>query len=160
MRKWLIKKLLRGMKPTPMVKYAETELVLAGLFDKDSDYGGDLAAGVLDLVRLLAAQRHSEMSVELTLSLFAKLAHRTPLTPLTGHASEWKQVGPDDKVLMNTRCPRVFCQELNGAMHAWDSQGMRAVHPDGAVQDYAVQVQFPYSPKTEVVTIDRGGEKL
>jgi len=159
MRNWLIKKLLRGMKPTSMVKYAETELVLAGLFDKDSDYGGDLAADILDLVRLLATQRHSGMSADVSLSIFVKLAHRTPLTPLTGHASEWKAVGPDNKVLMNVRCPRVFCQELNGAMQAWDSQGVQSVHPDGSVQNYNTLIQFPYSPKTEVVPIDRGGEQ-
>ena len=39
-----------------LVDYAERELKLAGLFDKDADYGGMLGHAVLKMVKLFAEE--------------------------------------------------------------------------------------------------------
>lgn len=76
-----------------LVPHARRELELAHLFDPDADYGGLVAGGVLDLVRLFASQGHSGGSAMLTLELFDRLARFDVLTPLTGHPAEWMEVG-------------------------------------------------------------------
>ena len=42
-----------------LAKHAEYELRKAGLFDKDSDYGGMLGKAVMDIVKVFAKQGHS-----------------------------------------------------------------------------------------------------
>lgn len=57
-----------------LVNHATEQLKKAGLFDKDSDYVGELGEGVLELITLFASQGHSGMSAELTIQLFERLA--------------------------------------------------------------------------------------
>lgn len=57
-----------------LVDHAEKELQRVGLFDKDSDYAGELGRGVLELITVFAGQGHSGMSAEMTVELFSKLA--------------------------------------------------------------------------------------
>lgn len=59
---------------------AKRNLELAGLFDKDSDYGGMLGNAVLKLVETHFAEGHSGFSHELTLSIFNKVVRNHALT--------------------------------------------------------------------------------
>lgn len=89
-----------------LVDHASKELELAGLFDKDSDYGGMLGDSVLELVQLFAAQRHSGFSAMSTLQLFEKLTKFENLSPITSNPKEWMKVGPD--IWQSNRNPAIF----------------------------------------------------
>ena len=73
-----------------LVKHAEYELKLAGLFDKDSDYEGMLGKAVLELVKVFAKQGHSGFSAHTTLELFELVASYKPLTPIGTTKDEWE----------------------------------------------------------------------
>lgn len=75
-----------------LVEHAERELRLAGLFDKDSDYGGMIGEAVLGLVRTFAEQGHSGMSASYTLFLFNKVGNYKPLTKIGTTKEEWMNV--------------------------------------------------------------------
>lgn len=92
-----------------LVQHAETELRLAGLFDKDSDYDGALGPAVMELVEKFAAQGHSGFSAGLTLDLFNRVASFKPLTPITSNPDEWMECGPS--VWQNRRKPTTFSKD-------------------------------------------------
>ena len=75
-----------------LVKHAENELKLAGLFDKDSDYEGMLGDAVLELVKVFAKQGHSGFSANMTLQLFNEVANFKNLTPIGKDKDEWMDV--------------------------------------------------------------------
>lgn len=75
-----------------LVKHAEHELKLAGLFDKDSDYDGMLGDAVLELVKVFAKQGHSGFSAHQTLKIFNIVADFKPLTPIGKSKDEWNDV--------------------------------------------------------------------
>ena len=75
-----------------IVAKAELELKRAGLFDKDSDYGGATAHAVLDLLKVFVSQGHSGASAYITLGIFNKLAKQQTLTPITDDPIEWNDV--------------------------------------------------------------------
>lgn len=130
-----------------LVEFARSELEIAGLFDKDGDYGGMLGAAVLKMVEQFADEGHSGMSAGMAIALFKKVASFEPLTPLTGSDDEWNEVGPG--VFQNRRCSRVFKE--NG--QAYDIDGIVWRDPDGMTftnRDSRVPVTFPYTPKTEI----------
>ena len=136
-----------------LVDHARTELEIAGLFRKDSLYGGDLGKAVLQLIRVFAKQGHSGQSAEVVTALFEKVARYEPLTPLTGEDAEWNEVEPG--VFQNRRCSRIFRE--NGA--AYDIQGKVFRDPDGSSYtcfESRVPVVFPYVPKTEHVKAQVG----
>lgn len=56
-----------------LIKHANEQLQKVGLFDKDSDYDGELGKAVLELITVFANQGHSGYSAELTIQLFSKL---------------------------------------------------------------------------------------
>lgn len=78
-----------------LVTYARDELQRAGLFDSDSDYGGMLGEGALELVKLFSTQGHSGMSAAIMVSLVEKLMRYEPLTPLTYEEEEWTHVADE-----------------------------------------------------------------
>ena len=73
-------------------EHAKRELELAGLFDKDSDYGGALGKVVLDLIKVFSKQEHSGGSASATLFFFGKLARFENLQPITSNKEEWNEV--------------------------------------------------------------------
>ena len=131
-----------------LLDYARRELKFAGLFEKDSDYGGALGKDVLKLVKVFAQQGHSGMSASMVLAAFCKVASYLPLAPLTGEDSEWNEVSRG--IFQNRRCSRVFKE--NG--EAYDIEGRVFRDPDGTRwtnRQSCVPVTFPYNPQTEVV---------
>lgn len=72
-----------------LTDHANRELRLAGLFDDDSDYDGDLGRSTMELMDVFSKQGHSGMSAHMVVDLFTKLAMFKNLTPLTSDSSEW-----------------------------------------------------------------------
>jgi hypothetical protein len=138
---------------SPLVTHAKDELTRAGLFDKDSDYGGMLGKAALGLVKTFAAQGHSGMSAALVTELATRLFQYEPLTPLTGADDEWVDVSDvsGDPWWQNKRCHRVF-KGADGK--AYDVEGRIFRDPDGSTWvngDSRVPVEFPYMPTQEYV---------
>ncbi len=153
---------LKRLKPrrkkseSSLVKYAMHELRAVGLLDGDSDYGGMLAAAVIDLLRVFSAQGHSGFSAGRTVQLFERLAMFKPLSPLTGADDEWNEVG--DGVYQNKRCSHVF---KRGGV-AYDARGKIFQRPDGVAyvsRASQVPVTFPYMPKSEIVPVQNGASE-
>jgi hypothetical protein len=109
--------------------FAKYELTRAGLFDKDSDYGGAIGDAVMSLMKSFSEAGHSGFSAAMTISIFNKVAKFQPLTPLIGDDDEWFECG--DGIFQNKRCPHVFKQ--NGEAYDIES-GSR------------VGITFPYTP--------------
>ena len=103
-----------------LVKHAETELKLAGLFDEDSDYGGALGEATLELVKLFAKQGHSGMSASMVRNLFHKLADYQPLRPLTLEHDEFHN-SHGDNTWQNKRKSSVFKNGANGKPYLIDA---------------------------------------
>lgn len=72
----------KSSEPCAMYNYAEKELRLAGLFDEDSDCGGELGKAVLEMVEKFSQQGHSGFSAVETIDMANKLCRFEPLTPL------------------------------------------------------------------------------
>ncbi len=96
-----------------LVKHAEIELKIAGLFDKDSDYDGALGNATLDLIKVFAKQGHSGMSASMVRNLFHKLANYKPLTPLTLKDDEWGECSTNNSY-QNLRNSAVFKEGKEG----------------------------------------------
>jgi hypothetical protein len=163
-----------------LVNFARKELELAGYFDKDAMYGGMLGDAVIKMIEQFADEGHSGMSANITISLFQRLAHFEPLTPLTGENDEWNDISDDSftafaitepdeetndiisainsskpckKLWQNKRCSHVFKDEDG----AYDSEGRIFREPSGACftsKDSRVPVTFPYTPKREYIDVN------
>lgn len=134
-------------KPSNLETYAEEELRRGGYFDKDGAYGGMLGHAVMKMVREFAQEGHSGMSAGITLAVFKKVAAFQPLTPLTGGADEWNEVG--EGVFQNRRCSHVFMEDGQ----AYDSQGIIFKDADGmryTNRNSRVPVTFPYTPASAI----------
>lgn len=136
-----------------LVEFARSELKAAGLFDKDSDYGGMLAEAVMKLIEVHSAEGHSGFSNGMAVNLFERLARFEPITPLTGADDEWVEVGTD--VWQNRRCSHVF-KNTEGA---YDIDGRIFRRPNGVSftsSESRVPVTFPYTPTREYVDVPAG----
>jgi hypothetical protein len=94
-----------------LVKHAEREMKLAGLYDKDSDYGGMIAEAVMRLVKIHASEGHSGCSHSLALEVFNRVANFKTLTPITSDPADWMHVGDDPDgtpVYQSNRSPGFF----------------------------------------------------
>ena len=138
-----------------LVAFAKDELSRAGLFDKDSDYGGMMGDAVMKMVEVFAGEGHSGFSSGMAISIFEKVARYEPLTPLTGEDDEWMDIaeyGDGSACWQNKRCSHVF-KDKDGA---YDIEGKIFREPNGSCfTSYAsrVPVTFPYSPTREYVDV-------
>ena len=80
-----------------MLEKAKLELQLAGWFDEDSDYEGEVGHAVMELMEVFTKQGHSGYSAPLVAGLFKKLVDYEPLTGITGKDEEWGDVSEDRK---------------------------------------------------------------
>jgi hypothetical protein len=96
-----------------LIEHAERELREAGLFDKDSDYGGMLGEAVLELVKTFSAQGHSGFSAGCTISLFKIVASWGVLSPLKNPmiTGEWMEVCDSPLTYQSTRKSSVFSED-------------------------------------------------
>lgn len=119
-----------------LVKHARSELALIENDEKFKD-------GLIDIVRIFSAQRHSGSSAEVAIELIGRLLRREPLTPLTDHPDEWHYVGHEqwdgtNGIWQNKRDSRAF--SLNGGRTYWlvtdkTHREMSATQtPEGAIE--------------------------
>lgn len=109
-----------------LVQHAERELRNAGLFDKDSDYGGEVGQAVLELVEIFANQGHSGMSSGLVIHLFSKVASYRTLTPIDNPAKSGEYIACDraETVWQSTRLSTLFSED--GGRNWYDLNGKPA----------------------------------
>lgn len=88
-----------------LIKHAQRELEIAGMFDEDSDYSGMAGKDILELIEVFASQGHSGASASIVRQLFNKLADFQPLCPLTFKDEEW---GTGADQFQNNRNTAVF----------------------------------------------------
>lgn len=92
-----------------LVRHAEFELRRAGLYDKDSDYGGELAPAIVACVEKFASFGHSGGSAGISIAILEKLLRFQTLTPITSDPAEWMEVGPG--VWQSNREPATFSED-------------------------------------------------
>lgn len=95
--------------------HAEFELRRAGLFDRDSDYGGMIGPAVMKMIEVFREEGHSGFSATLTLDIFNRLANFKALTPITSNPDEWTDVsemsGPSGPKWQNKRQSSCFSND-------------------------------------------------
>ena len=104
-----------------LVEHAERELRLAGLFDKDSDYGGMLGESTMKLIRVFSEEGHSGMSASIQSDIFNRLSRYKNLTPLTDSPDEWMEVGTDT-TWQNKRCSDCFSTDGGKTYYSIDDE--------------------------------------
>lgn len=114
-----------------LVRHAERELRLAGMYDEDADYGpGAIADHVLDIVRLFASGGHSGGSAAMTLDIIGRLLAFKTLTPLTSDPEDWMEVG--DGMWQSKRRPDAFSTDGGQTWYCLDEpKDERLVPSDG-----------------------------
>jgi hypothetical protein len=102
-------------------EHARFELNYAGLFDNDSDYNGEIARSVMELIDVFSNQGHSGASASIVRSVFNELAQYNPLGGITGEDSEWMEVSSG--LFQNKRLSGVFkdINENNGKPYYLDA---------------------------------------
>ena len=118
------------MEDSNLVRHAEREMRLAGLFDEDADYGGMIAPHVLELIKLFASEGHSGASAGLTRELFHRLSNFKILSPITSDPEEWMEVSEasgGNPMWQSKRQPSVFSTDGGKTYYDIDEDG-RPVH--------------------------------
>jgi len=155
-----------------LVQHAKSELKMAGLLDKDTDfYGGMTGKSVLELMELFVKQGHSGMSAPMVASIFSKLAKYETINPLTGGDDEWNDVsnmgGDDDRMMyQNKRRSAVFKDGDDGTAYYIDaivfngdvggsftSNGSVQTKDGTVVTSRQYIKKFPFTPKTFYIDV-------
>ncbi len=136
-----------------MTDRAIEELKRAGLFDKETMYGGMIGEAVKELLLVFQKQGHTGYSAEVVAQLFRKLVAGDVLSPLTDAPEEWME--RSEGLMQSNRCPYVF--RLPG-QDPYSIVG-RAFSDDGGKTYYTsidsrVYFKLPgYPPQTEKVIL-------
>ena len=143
-----------------LINHAEKELKLAGIHDKDADYGGMLYDAVMELVRVFSKQGHSGGSAGRVISLFKQVASYKNLIPLTGKDEEWNDISDlSGGVLQNNRVSSVFKEKETGKAYyldaiIWRTQtGLTWTGKAEEVSSRQYIKSFPFMPKTFYVDV-------
>jgi len=127
-----------------MLTWAEDELKRYN-FDF---YGDDMNKAVLEVLKTLVDQGHTNMSASIVITLVDRLWSWKPLTPLTGEDGEWSDIlDPDGNTWQNKRYSAVFKNRETG--ECYDVEGRIFAEPDGVkftCRESRVPVEFPYMP--------------
>lgn len=144
-----------------LLEHAQRELQLAGLFDKDSDYGGMLGEAVMRMIKVFSDEGHSGFSAGQTINIFKRVANYECLTPLTGKDDEWvdvAQYGNGNPVFQNNRVSSVFKDEngrayyLNGIIWKTQKGTTWSGEADGINSRQYIK-EFPFTPKTFYIDV-------
>ena len=93
-----------------LVKHAEREMRIAGLYDSDSDYGGMIPENVIECVEAFSKAGHSGGSAHLTIEVLNRVLRHKTLAPINSDPQYWMEVGHN--VWQSTRDPSYF--SING----------------------------------------------
>ncbi len=120
-------------------RHADYELRLAGLFDRDADYGGVTGEAVMELVRAFAKQEHSGGSASITLAAFDRVVRFKTLTGITSDPAEWMDVCDartnHEAVWQNRRQSSCFSNDGGKTYYDIDANDDRAIRVSSAVKD-------------------------
>ena len=107
--------------------------------------------GLLEMVMVFSTQDHSGFSASYAQANLEKLLAFEPLRPLEGTHDEWAEVS--EGLWQNKRCSRVFKDEDG---RAYDIDGRVFCDSTGSYtnKNSRVFITFPYTPKTEYVTVE------
>jgi hypothetical protein len=140
-----------------LTSHARRELELAGLFDKDSDYNGNIGKAVMELIEVFAKQSHSGFSAAMTVDIFRRVAMFQVLLPLTGKDEEWNEVGTDE--YQNNRDSAVFKHSKDGKPYYLDAivwrrqDGISYTGTVDGIQSWQYIKNFPFVPKTFYIDV-------
>ena len=145
----------RGSNMTEYERDME-ELRIAGFFDENSDYDGDIGKNVEQLLKVFKDQGNSGMSAVRTAEIFATLADGKVLIPLKGTPNEWEDVsefcGKD--MFQNKRCGTIFAKTKNGD-DAYDINYFIFVGKNGVTftrsDKSSMPISFPYMPRNRFI---------
>lgn len=148
-------------KEDNLINHADRELKLAGIHEKDADYGGMLYDAVMELVRVFSNQEHSGGSAGRVISLFKQVAMYKNLMPLIGKDDEWNDVSDMGKgILQNNRVSSVFKEKETGKAYYLDAIIWRTQKGStwtGTTKEGITSRQyiksFPFTPKTFYVDV-------
>lgn len=122
---------------TSLISRAKNELILAGLYDSDSDYNGELATSVMELIQTFTNQNHSGYSAMLTSHIFNTLVNGETLTPITSNKNEWEEVGVDQndvKMWQNKRNSSYFSFDKGKTYWSVNESDLHL----GLLEDYSI----------------------
>ena len=113
-----------------LIEHAEREMRLAGLYGKDSDYGGMIPDAVMALVKAHASQGHSGGSHQIVMEIFCQVANYKTLTPVTDDPSEWTDQSEISNAPMwqNNRDPAIFSTDGGKTYYSVDDE-KRELYP-------------------------------
>lgn len=149
-----------------LLEHMEREFRIAGLLSGNDPLEEILVSSLRGLMKEFASQRHSGSTAHMVLSLFDRLVHTKPLTPLTGAPSEWVEIPADQQsgpTHQNIRCTTVFKYLAGDAIDV----GMLPTYvtPDGQATtrstDRPPYIKFPYIPgMPPVIAVDFDGNPI
>lgn len=139
---------------TTLERYKD-EIKLAGLYDKDSVYGGMVGEALERLVECHLNENHSGFSHYHLVHLFNQLMTTNLLTPLQGTDNEWVEVAEHDgkPLFQNNRRGSVFksgddIYDIDGGPIFEDKNGCHYTNKHSFLHN----IVFPYTPsKREVL---------
>lgn len=125
-----------------MIEWAKKELERIE-HDKEG-FQDCIDENILELLKVLCNQGHTNHTVAYVLNMFDRLAHYLPLTPLTGEDDEWNEVS--DGLYQNKRYSAVF-KDADGA---YNIDGKIFSYDGGETwftnKDSRIPISFPYMP--------------
>lgn len=128
-----------------LVEHAEYELQLAGYNVNNTDensesyYADFVGKCALDLIKLLASQKHSGFTANATVALFNRLAQQKPLTKeLSDNPNEWidRTEMSGYTVYQSKRNPSCFSTDMKVYWDIDDDENNDYVEEDG--EKYAI----------------------
>lgn len=148
------------------IDHAMAEFRAAGFIDENGKYCDEMQEAicnhVLKLLEVFGEEGHSGSSAPYAINMFSTLAKFEPIVPLTGEEWEWADISEYDGGhiwFQNKRCSRVF-KDAEGRAYdteryvfwEWytDSEGVKH-KTHYTCRDSHEYIEFPYTPKTEVV---------
>lgn len=116
-----------------LVKHAETEMRIAGLYDVDADYGGMIPDAVMKCVKVFAEEGHSGGSAAVVISILEKVLRFQTLTPINSNPKYWMEVASavagTAGVWQSTRDPSYFSED-GGKTFYWLDDPERKNFPE------------------------------
>lgn len=153
-------RILTHRKVGNLEAHAEKELLLA--LPPDGDMNDMMREGILEMVLVFSTQGHSGMSAGFAIDTLGRVLKYEPLTPLTGKADEWTDVGGG--YFQNKRDSRVFKDRdtFGGAPYTLDAYIFE--EPSGATFTgigSQKRIEFPYTRQPPVyVKVDGTGRPI
>ena len=137
-----------------LLEHAQNEFDLLG-WPGNCDMQKAICKDTLELIHTFSSQGHSGFSAPYLLGMFDKLARFQPLSPLTGEADEWNDVG--NGLYQNKRFTEVFKK----GDQAWWIHGIVFREPDGTTftsSDSHVPISFPWVPPEPEIRDVKGND--